>query len=99
MWVTYQVRLLKPKIGGEYIDSGFAILERNNFTEQSGGQIFQFPEQYVRSSSSNLDVTIPSDDTISIGRMINERSYLINIMTFTPSGDPVSGEAAGYFLY
>ena len=97
LWVTYQVRLLKPKIGGEYIDSGFASLERNNFTEQSGGQIFQFPEQYVRSSESNLDVTIPSDDTISIGRMINERSYLINIMTFTPSGDPVSGEAAGYF--
>lgn len=29
--------------------------------------------------------------------MINDRTYLINIMTFTPSGDPVSGEAAGYF--
>lgn len=97
LWVTYQVRLLKPKIGGEYIDSGFTSLWRDNYTSQSGGQIFQNPTSYITMSNSNIDVKLLDDSTMTIGRVIGARKYLVNIITSTPDGSVVPSQAVGYF--
>lgn len=97
LWVTYQVRLLKPKIGGEYIDSGFTSLWRNNYISQSGGQLFQDPTSYIKMPNSNIDVELLDDSTMTIGRVIGARRYLVNVITSTPDGEVVPSQAVGYF--
>lgn len=98
LWVTYQIRLIKPKIF-TYLDSGFAYLWAAEQTVPSGGQVFFNPSSFATPSLTvnNLGVTVASDTSLKIPCYADERTYMIAIAVEDPVPGTTQGAALGIF--
>jgi len=98
LWITYQVRLIKPKIGIDYIDSGFARWTPPDVIETPvGGEVFPNFSSWTRDSKSNIDVKIVNSSAITIPKYNTQRRYLVSYVASDPTNSVAQAAAVGYF--
>lgn len=97
LWVTYQIRLIKPKIAIDYIDSGYSRWSHPAQVVDSGGNIFQDPTGWQQDADSTLNVQILDDRTIQIPLFTTERRYEVLITVSDPTNSTSQAAAIGWF--
>lgn len=96
LWVTYQIKLLKPKIS-DYLDSGYARLSQPASVQPSGGNPFMpdWATSWV-TNRDNIGVKITGNSTFTIPLRSNARTYMICFSAFDPSNGTSQNAALGF---
>lgn len=98
IWVTYQIRLFKPRVS-QYVDSGFFEGYVNNVVQASGGNFLNEAEAWSTNSFVNsIDVQLNKElNQISLPLFSNERDYSIVLDVRDPNNAITQGAAIGYY--
>lgn len=97
LWVTYQIKLLKPRIS-DYLDSGYARIYQPNSIQPSGSNIFDpnWASSWYK-ERDNIGITLVDNKSFTIPLHSNSRTYMISLSVFDPSGSTSQSAAIGYF--
>lgn len=97
VWVTYQVKLLKPRIS-DYLDSGYARLSHAPAIQPAGSAPFDpNPLTAWTTRYDNIGVKIIDQDSFQLPLRSNERTYMGIMTVFDPSNSNGQSAAVGYF--
>lgn len=94
IWCSYQLRLIKPKINQEYMDSGYGLLQGVIPTTNSAGDPFQ--GTWTLSSGSNIDLAIVNLDEFSIPRNNIDMTYMCQYWFGSTNNQLIAATSIGY---